>query len=255
LTANWIASGSFAFPPGGYGILFGRMLQDGIVSRYLDDHCPDPKLKLCPFRHELPRDADAFLWGQSAFNRLGRFTGLGDEMQTIVLGSLREYPRLQIETALAATLAQLQKVGTGEGVVNTVWHTYGIMQRYTPAVVPSMREARQQRGGISFDAVNRIQVPIAFFAMAMLPVILVLGLRAEAFGDLSVLAATVGVAFLSNAFICGALSNPHHRYGARLIWLAPLVVILAAAPLLAEIRNLISVIARSKGLVADDPGG
>ena len=98
-------------------------------------------------------------------------------------------------------------------------------------------------------------MPIAFFAMATLPVILVLGLRAEAFGDLSVLAATVAVAFLSNAFICGALSNPHHRYGARLIWLAPLVVVLAAAPLLSEARNLINVIARFRGLAADDPSG
>jgi hypothetical protein len=254
LSANWIVSGRFAFPPGGYGILFGRMLQDGIVSRYLDDHCPDPKLKLCPFRHELPRDADAFLWGESAFNRLGRFAGLGDEMQTIVLGSLREYPRLQIETALTATLAQLQKVGTGEGVVNRIWHTYGIMQRYTPTVVPGMREARQQRGGLSFETVNRIQVPIAFFSMAMLPIILVIGLRVQAFGDVSLLAATVGVAFLSNAFICGALSNPHHRYGARLVWLAPLVVILAVAPLLGDIRDLISATARFKGLTANEPG-
>jgi hypothetical protein len=83
LTANWV-SGRFAFPPGGYGILFGRMLQIGIVSRYLAEHCPDPKLKLCPFREELPRDADAFLWGESVFNELGRFAGLGDEMRTIV---------------------------------------------------------------------------------------------------------------------------------------------------------------------------
>src|SRR5262249_48304879 len=107
LTANWTVSGRFGFPPGGYGILFGRMLQDGIVSRYLDDHCPDPGLKLCPFRDELPRDADAFLWGESVFNRLGRFAGLGDEMRTIVLQSLYQYPWLQVEMALAGTIAQL----------------------------------------------------------------------------------------------------------------------------------------------------
>lgn len=255
LSANWIVSGSFAFPPGGYGILFGRMLQDGIVARYLDEHCPDPKLKLCPFRNELPRNADAFLWGGSVFNRLGRFTGLGEEMQTIVLGSLREYPRLQVETALAATMAQLQKVATGEGVVNTIWHTYGIMQHYTPAVVPSMREARQQRGELSFEAINRIDMPVALFSMVMLPLIAVVGLRGEALADLGLLAATLGIALLGNAFICGALSNPHNRYGARLIWLAPLVVGLAVAPLLADVRELINALARSAGRAADEPGG
>jgi hypothetical protein len=203
------------------------MLQDGIVSRYLDDHCPDPGLKLCPFRDELPRDADAFLWGESVFNRLGRFAGLGDEMRTIVLQSLYEYPRLQVEMALAGTIAQLGKFRTGEGVVDTVWHTYGIMQRYTPAVVPSMRAARQQRGRLSFEAINRVHVPIALFSLLALSIVIVTGLRTRVPDALNLFAATVAIALLSNAFICGALSNPHNRYGARLIWLAPLVVIVA----------------------------
>jgi len=48
LGANYIVSRTIAWTPGGYGIAFGRMLQDGIVTRYLKDHCPDPRLKLCP---------------------------------------------------------------------------------------------------------------------------------------------------------------------------------------------------------------
>ena len=61
------------------------MLQTGIVARYLDDHCPDPRLKLCAHRDELPNDADVFFWGESVFDRLGRFEGMDDEMRTIVL--------------------------------------------------------------------------------------------------------------------------------------------------------------------------
>ena len=47
--------------PGGYGVAFRRMLQDGIVARYLRDHCPQQQLKLCPYRDELPVTADEFL--------------------------------------------------------------------------------------------------------------------------------------------------------------------------------------------------
>jgi len=227
LTANYAVSGRFAFTPGGYGILFGRMLQDGIVSRYLADHCPDPRLQLCPFRHQIPRDADAFLWGEGVFNRLGRFAGLGEEMRTIVLGSLRDYPRLQVETALAATAKQLVRVGSGEGVIDRMWHTYGIMERYTPSVVPAMRTARQQRGGIAFAAINRLHVPIALASIAFLPFLVAAGFRWAALGALGRLSATVSVALLANAFVCGALANPHDRYGARLVWLAPLIVMLA----------------------------
>ena len=64
-----------------------------------------------------------FLWGDSVFDRLGRFAGLGDEMRSIVLGSLRDYPFMQIRTALIATAQQLVAVGTGEGIVTDIWNT------------------------------------------------------------------------------------------------------------------------------------
>ena len=58
LSANFALSGQFAWTPGGYGVAFGRMLQDGIVARYLHDHCPEQQLKLCPYRESLPPTAD-----------------------------------------------------------------------------------------------------------------------------------------------------------------------------------------------------
>ena len=90
LAANLALSGHLAWTPGGFGIAFGRMLQDGIVKRYLDDHCPAARLKLCPYRNELPATADDFLWSNGVFNELGRFSGLGEEMRFIVLGSLQD---------------------------------------------------------------------------------------------------------------------------------------------------------------------
>ena len=41
------------------------------------------------------------------------------------------------------------------------------------------------------------------------------------------LAATVTVALLANAFVCGALSGPHDRYGARIVWVATFTVAIA----------------------------
>ena len=50
-----------------------------------------------------------------------------------------------------------------------MWHTYGIIEHYTPSVVPAMRAARQQHGEIGFTAINAINVPVAWTAMALLP--------------------------------------------------------------------------------------
>src|SRR5580704_249493 len=237
LAANVVVAKTIVWTPGGYGIAFGRMLQDGIVTRYLNDHCPDAQLKLCPYRNELPLDADTFLWGKSVFDKLGRFAGLGDEMRTIVLGSLREYPAMQAETAVRATARQMVEVATGEGIVTTLWHTYGIIERYTPSVVPAMQAARQQHGEIGFAAINMIDVPVAWAAMALLPVLLLLGIYSAEFADIGRLAATLMLALFGNAVICGVISDPHDRYGARIVWIAVLAVALAVARAYAVVRD------------------
>jgi hypothetical protein len=227
VAANFVTSGRLAWTPGGIALSFGRMLQDGIVARYLADRCPDPRLRLCAHRHELPTDADEFFWGESVFDKLGRFNGLGDEMATVVLESLREYPALQAKMALLATAHQLVRIETGEGVVNTIWHTYAIIDRYTPSTAPAMHAARQQHGEIGFAAINRIHAPVALLSMLLLFPIMILGARRPSFAELGRLAGTAALALLANAFVCGVLANPHDRYGARLAWVAPLVVLLA----------------------------
>ena len=226
IAANYAVAGRLAWTPGGVAITFGRMLQTGIVARYLDDHCPDPRLKLCAHRDELPDDADVFFWGESVFDRLGRFQGMNDEMRTIVLESLVQYPWLQIKTAITGAAEQLVSVRTGYGVDTTIWHTYGMIEHFAPAALPAMHAARQQKGELDFTAINRLHVPVAWAAMVLLLGVIVLGASRVRFADLGSLAAAAALAILANAFVCGALSNPHDRYGSRIAWLAPFVVLL-----------------------------
>jgi hypothetical protein len=54
------------------------------------------------------------------------------------------------------------------------------------------------------------------------------GLRRRPFDDLTLLAGTVTLAVLGNAFICAVISGPHDRYGARMAWVATFVVLIAA---------------------------
>jgi hypothetical protein len=228
LAANFALSGQLAWTPGGYGVAFGRMLQDGIVARYLGDHCPQAQLKLCPYRDELPATADAFLWGNSMFNTLGRFKGMNDEMGFIAVHSLAEYPLWQAEAAIAATAQQLVHVATGEGSSGWIPHTYGIIERYIPSQIKPMRAARQQHWDINFAGVNWIHVPVALLSMFAVFGIFASAIWRRRLDDLTLLAATVSFALLGNAFICGVISGPHDRYGARMIWVATFTVLIAA---------------------------
>jgi cytochrome c biogenesis factor len=89
-----------------------------------------------------------------------------------------------------------------------------------------MHAARQQRGEIGFAAINRIHRPVALASMLLLLAAVLLGWRRQDFADLGLLAGAAAAAILANAFVCGVLSNPHDRYGARLVWIAPLVLAL-----------------------------
>jgi hypothetical protein len=225
--ANFAVAGRLAWTPGGSAIPFGRMLQTGIVARYLAEHCPDPRLpKLCANREKLPTDTDFFFWGSDLFDELGRFEGLGEEMSIVVRESLTAYPLLQLRTAIDGTIEQLLKVATGYGVRTDIWHTYWIIEKFVPQAVPAMKAARQQKGELDFTAINRLHLPAAWGSMLLLLAVLVLAARRWQYADVGALAAVAALAILANAAVCGALSNPHDRYGARMVWLATLVLML-----------------------------
>ncbi len=228
LCANFVLSGQLAWTPGSYGVAFGRMLQDGIVKQFLQDHCPQQKLKLCPYRNELPATADEFLWGSSMFNTLGRFNGLNDEMGFIVTRSLAEYPLWQAKAAIVATAQQLVHVGTGEGTSGWIPHTYGIIERYIPAQLAPMRAAHQQHWDLDFAAINRLHIPVALASMLAVVAIFAFAIWRRRLDDLTLLTATVTLALLGNAFVCGVISGPHDRYGARIAWVATFAVLIAA---------------------------
>jgi hypothetical protein len=135
---------------------------------------------------------------------------------------------LQVEAALAATATQLGLVETGQGTNDQVWHTYGIVKHFIPGEVPAMEEARQQKGGLNFDLINRVHVPIALGSMLVVLVLLANALLCGRFDEPARLAVTVAVALLANAFVCGALSGPHDRYGARIVWIATFTAAIAA---------------------------
>jgi hypothetical protein len=125
---------------------------------------------------------------------------------------------------------------SGEGVLDTIWHTYSIIERYVPAAVPAMKAARQQHGaGFGFETLNLLHWPVGLLSMALLPLI-VFGfcspaLRNPALREARELAAVIALTVLGNAVVCGVFSNPHDRYGARVVWLATFAVILAGLAL------------------------
>lgn len=221
-------TGKGGYTPGGSTFLFGRLVQDGLAKRWLDDHCPAPGIKLCELRHRLPATADDFLWnGGSPFQDIGGWKGDAEpELKRLTWAAVTAYPGMTIWTTLRSTAQQMVKVATGDALDESHSDTRGIIHKKLPDIAQPFFEARQQKSRISrelFDWLNLIHVPVAMLSViGLLPV--AIWSRRSGRGDLAAFAVFVFFALLGNAFICGALSNPHNRYQSRLVWLASLAV-------------------------------
>jgi hypothetical protein len=229
--SNLAITGQFAFTPGGETFLFGRLVQDGIVARYLADRCPAPEIRLCAFKDKLPQSADEWLWSPgNPIGELGGWRAYRPEARRITLDTLRMYPGMHIATAARAIIDQFLLMKT-EVSVNPDWNApaIGALTVLVPQIMPRLNAARQQAAPFALDTLNLLHVAVAAISIIALAAILALPRRLPVAPPAVAMALTVLVALLGNAAICGIFSNPVDRYQSRLVWLAPLA--LAAAVL------------------------
>lgn len=226
---NGLISDQFGFTPGGQTFVFGRMVQSGLIGRYLDEHCPSPVLRLCAYQGGLPATADEWIWdSDSPFHALGGWTGYAEEMRGITAGSLADHPWLHLRAAATAAGEQFLRVGTGEDIDSWYWHTDEEIGRRLPDSLPALMGALQHNNGLTLltTSLNRLYVPLTLAAIAVLAILLVM---AWSQGRRFHLPATVLIALTGNAMVCGILSGPHDRYQGRMAWLATFAVMVTVA--------------------------
>jgi hypothetical protein len=227
--SNYAITGNFALTPGGSSFVFGRLVEDGIVKRYLDEKCPDPALRLCGHLVNFPDDADWWLWdGNSPFRKLSGFSGSTEE-KAIILETMKLYPVAHLTAAIGAALQQLVRFGT-EVSVDYNAPTIAMFKEHTPGIYPQFMQARQQAAPFDIATpLNLVHIPVAALALAGLGLALLLRRRLNLPPQLAALAVTVLLALAANAVICGVFSHAVDRYQSRLVWLAVLVAAMMAA--------------------------
>ena len=241
-TLHRVLVGQGGMTPGGPVWVFGRLVQDGLARRWLDEHCPAANVRLCALRERLPATADEFLWAEtSPFRDLGGWEGGAEpELRRLSRQVVTAYPAAFAWHSLRFTGEQLVRVATGEDLDEHHAATRGVFSGLLAGTAPAYNAARQQQGGLGaqvFVPLNRVHVSVALLATLALALIAIAGLRAHRSAE-GLLALFVLAALLGNSFICGALSNPHDRYQSRLVWIAVLVVLMAAAHRIRSLRGM-----------------
>jgi hypothetical protein len=227
--SNALLTGSFAFTPGGSSFLFGRLVEDGIITRYLKDRCPDPTIRLCDYKDEIQEDADSWLWwGASPLYKMGGWAAYEPEATRIIRDTISEYPLMHATTAYQAAVGQFFSFQTEVGVDDN-GPTRWAFEEFIPKLYPALLAARQQAEPFDVEPLNVLHVPVAYLSLAAMLLAMIfrrrLGLSDRSYALCLILLA----ALAANAVICGVFSHPVDRYQSRLVLLAPFVVAIVAA--------------------------
>ncbi|WP_439550298.1 hypothetical protein [Falsiroseomonas sp.] len=234
--------GRAALSPHGATFALARLQADGPAAAVIRDRCPESGWYLCAFADRLPMDSDAFLWdADSPVNRAAdgtpRFLGgamLSAEAGAIVGETLRTRPVEVARAMIGNTLRQFTLALAGDTLVDS---------HLAAAVRPRIAEAFPAGELATYDGALQprglLPAAAAPFLWPHAPVLLlgaVLALlawwRAAKVGEVRRLGLVLGVlvGVSANAFATGALSKPHLRYEARILWLMPVIAGLALLP-------------------------
>ncbi len=242
--ANLASFGRFAIAPNGSIFLLGRLQEDGPATALLRERCGrDPAAahwRLCGYLHWLPMDSDAFLWGISPLHSQpdgslyenGHLLAIPDARE-IVAATLAEYPGAVAAGMLRNTLLQLGRVQVGDTLPNDWYESLrAAIARGFPAAENARFLAGLQNQGLLPNAAAPFLWPHVPVVLLSLVVALLVLRQAARTRDRprAALLLFVFMALACNAFITGALSRPHHRYQARLVWLLPAACALALMP-------------------------
>jgi hypothetical protein len=216
-----------------------HLVNDGLAQRFLDRVCPTERYFLCADRVTLRADTDWFLWatdgpgqrydsqwrrGDAAFRR---------EVEAIIAGTVRQELPAVVGLSLRAAAIQLVTFGAHRGEHKFSRSVHAAMERIR--LRPSYLGSRQVQGTLPLEVVTVVQ-----YVGVGVGLLLLLGclirLRGPAERSLRLLIATACAGVALNALVVGSLALVANRYQRRVVWLIPLLGMVAAAQVFARRR-------------------
>lgn len=234
-TVNRMVEGEASVGKGSYTFLIGRLLDNGVLKRYLDENCGKEQFRLCLYKDSLPDNSRNFHWNpDSPLAKEGGWGVPEPEYRKIVWNTLTtpKYLVLHVWESLIATPAQLLQNSVGSGL-ELGWYKspesppYQAVAKYFPYELNEYRFSRQcgNLWGQGLDL--KFYSTLFYWTMllgAFLSPIMLLQHRKRPFLPKGLEA---GVYLLlcgmfANAFVTSSLASICDRFQSRVAWFLPL---------------------------------
>lgn len=220
-------------PPVRPPFVAARLIADGPARQVLEEECPTAGYTLCRHLKRLNDNSDVMLWSRDPAE--GIFMALPPEERREVSAEQTSLLwRTISDRPLAVASSTLTAIGRQAISLELEDFNYGGAGRNPPTkAVPSayaaaLNDTRASTDGMPTQAVKVVTILLTLAGLGTLLTLLWTskdGSRVPSSLRVTIVTILLGIA--ANAAICGALSTPHGRYQARLIWLIPMIALLA----------------------------
>ena len=239
VVTNGAFLGRWSPAPLGPMFVFARLHEDGLIQPWLAEHCRQGQTPmLCRVEGSLPRGSQEILWrDDSPVRKLILESDHADtnrqfvsELRRASLGAIVERPFEFGGDALEDWGEQSIHFQVLDDECPEVCRApsaalYGWIYALRPTLLAPLLRSRQLTGSIPKNLIRSVTTPVTILALLLMPWLFARAGHRRDVLSCSLLAA-VAAALLGNALITGALSDVHDRYQSRVVWLAPLAVIL-----------------------------
>jgi hypothetical protein len=222
-TSNWIMTDKVALGPRTTTLLMLAVsFQDGLAQRYLAETCgkeDERQSILCPYRDVMPKTSVDWLWHNDYFWKLGGWEPLMAESADDVIAIFKRHPVDFILASAKLMAEQLITVRSAEDFEGMQDFISAEIKKYYPHENDAFLSARQQQIAAQtrpLEPMNLVLVPVMLGSVLALAGLALWAGRRDP--TVATMAALVFLAYIGNAFICGAVSNPADRYGNRIAW-------------------------------------
>jgi hypothetical protein len=216
-------------------LLMARVIEDGPGQRLIAAECSGNAWLICRSKDRIEGDSQDFLWSKDPHDGVYALLSpqdrrrIASEELPFVLRAVAGAPAEQLRASVKNWLEQLLMFGRYEFATAT--ELTELVPLYMPHRAAGFAASNAARGAWPWEALSILDyiavglaiVALVWSASSRRPATGSAASRARGF--LGVVLAALAI----NAFVCGVLSDPHHRYQARLIWLLPVAAVLNVA--------------------------
>jgi hypothetical protein len=226
-TSNYIGGHGFRSGSASHVFLMGKMAENGMLKKYLDDTCPTKGYKICAYKDSLPKAAWEFVWDQpSPVYREGGWEATRQEYDAILndMVTSPKYWPLLVGKSVNATFRQVVLTNIDEGEERS-WvkfeeghPVFELVKKIFPQEVQEFAISKQNAKNLNIVLYDRVYVIV----MVLSSILVLLGLPKHRRPQAGMVYGLLILFLFANAFVTASFANIISRLNSRAIWLLPL---------------------------------